>query len=66
MSGEGASRARESEYVTVTAKGDRFDAQCSKCGMGMDVGEWMGPIPGRVMIDQFVKQHAHKRKGKTS
>ena len=49
----------EFEYVTVSAKGGRFDAECTKCGIGVEVGEWMGPIPGHVLIAEFVKQHAH-------
>ena len=49
----------EFEHVTVVAKGARFDAECTKCGMGVEVGEWMGPIPGHVLIAEFVKQHAH-------
>lgn len=53
--------------VTESKKGpDRVWVECGKCGIAMEVGESFGPIPGDVMIETFVKQHAHagvKRRG---
>lgn len=48
------------EHITLAVRGDRTEATCEKCGTGIDVGATFGPIPGRVMLAEWVKQHAHK------
>ena len=52
-------------HITIAVKGDRIDAECAKCGQGIDVGAHFGPIPGDVLVAEWIKQHAHKpKKGK--
>lgn len=52
------------KHITITVKGDRIDCDCSICGLGMDVGATFGPIPGDILIAEWVKQHTHKPKAK--
>ena len=52
-------------HFTVSEKGARTWIDCTKCGIGMEA-KGFGPIPRDVMIETFVKQHAHagvKRRG---
>ena len=51
-------------HVTVKITRDHYDAKCSICHMGMTCGPTFGPIPGDVMVAEWVKQHAHKAKPK--
>jgi hypothetical protein len=48
-------------HFTVSEKGPRTWIDCEKCGIGMEA-KGFGPIPRDVMIDTFVKQHAHAPK----
>lgn len=58
------SEALTIEHITITPKGDRIDASCSICHMGIDIGEKFGFIPGEVMLTEWIKQHVHKPKTK--
>lgn len=52
-------------HITITPKDTvRILAECSKCGMGVDIGEKFGFIPGEVMLAEWIKLHAHRPKAK--
>lgn len=50
-------------HITITPKGDRLDAFCAKCQTGIEVGPTFGPVPGEVLLAEWVKQHKHTSKG---
>lgn len=54
------------EHVTVKdLGGGRTEVACTKCQISMDVPPKFGHIPGAVLVDQAVKDHAHApRKGR--
>lgn len=51
-------------HITLTRKpGDRMDGECSICQTGINVGPSFGPIPGDVLLAEWIKQHTHTKKG---
>lgn len=51
-------------HITVAVTADHYDAECSICHMGMKCGPQFGPIPGDILVAEWVKQHAHKAKAR--
>lgn len=49
-------------HIRITVTADHYDAECSICRIGVKCGPKFGPIPGEILIEEFVKQHAHKPK----
>lgn len=50
-------------HITITKKRDRMDGACSICNTGIGVGASFGPIPGDVLLAEWIKQHTHQPKG---
>ena len=51
-------------HITVKTEGDRIDAHCDVCKLGINVGAHFGIIPGEVMLAEWLKQHTHNSKAK--
>ena len=42
--------------------GNKIESDCSICHLGITIPERFGPIPGDVMLAEWIKQHAHTPK----
>lgn len=51
-------------HITITPKGDRIDASCSKCNQGVDIPPRFGMIPGETLLAEWIKQHTHKSRAR--